>query len=41
VFINTGENGLFAAGDFALITALGQMQFITPEEIADAILAEL
>jgi hypothetical protein len=41
VYINTGENGLFAAGDFSLITALGQMQFITPEEIADAILTEL
>jgi hypothetical protein len=41
VFINTGENGLFAAGDFSLITALGQMQFITPEEIADVIVTEL
>ncbi|MBI3159810.1 MAG: short-chain dehydrogenase [Chloroflexi bacterium] len=41
VYINTGENGLFAAGDFALITALGQMQFITPEEIAAAVVAEL
>lgn len=41
VYINTGENGLFAAGDFALITALGQMQFITPEEIAAAAVTEI
>ncbi|TAK12636.1 MAG: short-chain dehydrogenase [Anaerolineae bacterium] len=41
VYINTGENGLFAAGDFALITALGQMQFITPEEIAHAVVTEI
>ncbi|MDH5607220.1 MAG: short-chain dehydrogenase [Anaerolineae bacterium] len=41
VFVNTGENGLFAAGDFSLITAMGQMQFVTPEEIADNVIAEL
>ena len=41
VFINTGENGLFAAGDFSAITALGQMQFITPEEIAHNVVAEI
>jgi hypothetical protein len=41
VFINTGENGLFAAGDFAAITALGQMEFVTPEEIAKNVVIEI
>jgi len=41
VYINTGENGLFAAGDFAAITALGQMEFVTPEEIARNVVSEL
>lgn len=41
VYINTGENGLFAAGDFTAITALGQMQFITPEEIAKNVVREI
>lgn len=41
VYINTGENGLFAAGDFTTITSLGQMQFITPEEIAENVVREL
>lgn len=41
VYINTGENGLFAAGDFAAITALGQMQFVTPEEIARNVVREI
>ncbi len=41
VFINMGENGLFAAQEFATITALGQMEFITPEEIADTVVMEL
>ncbi len=41
VFINTGENGLFAAGDFAAITAFGQMEFVTPEEIAHNVVREI
>ncbi len=41
VFINMGENGLFAREEFATITALGQMEFITPEEIADYVVMEL
>lgn len=41
VFINMGENGLFASEEFATITALGQMEFITPEEIADQVIMEL
>ncbi len=41
VYINTGENGLFAAGDFAAITAFGQMEFVTPEEIAHNVAREI
>ncbi|MEO0192852.1 MAG: short-chain dehydrogenase, partial [candidate division WOR-3 bacterium] len=35
VYIDTGENGLFSLGEFVALTALDQMEFITPEEIAD------
>lgn len=41
VYINTGENGLFATGEFTTITALGQMQFVTPEEIARVVVREI
>lgn len=41
VYINTGENGLFAAGDFAAITAFGQMEFVTPEEIGHNVVREI
>jgi hypothetical protein len=41
VYIDTGENGLFSADEFAAITALGQMQMITPEEVARSVVAEL
>lgn len=34
VFIDTGENGIFSKGEFQAIGALGQMEIITPEEIA-------
>lgn len=34
VVIDTGENGLFTKGEFETITHMGQMEFITPEEIA-------
>jgi hypothetical protein len=40
-FIDMGENGLFSYEEFATITALGQMEFITPEEIADHVVMEL
>jgi NAD(P)-dependent dehydrogenase (short-subunit alcohol dehydrogenase family) len=40
-FIDTGENGIFSRGEFEAITALGQMEMITPEEIADAVIQEL
>ncbi|MBI4408246.1 MAG: short-chain dehydrogenase [Gemmatimonadetes bacterium] len=41
VFIDMGENGLFAREEFATITALGQMEFITPEEVAEYVVMEL
>ncbi len=39
--VDTGENGVFTRGEFAAITALGQMEFITPEEIAQVVVQEL
>ncbi|MHC4954389.1 MAG: hypothetical protein ACYTGZ_10915 [Planctomycetota bacterium] len=39
--VNTGENGNFAHGEFEAITALDQMEIITPEEIARATVMEL
>ncbi len=39
--VNTGENGWFAHGEFEAITALDQMEMITPEEIARASVQEL
>ena len=39
--VNTGENGLFAKGEFAAITAMSQMEFVPPEEIAERIVMEL
>ena len=41
VYIDTGENGLFSADEFEAITTPGQMQFITPEDIARSVIAEL
>jgi len=40
-YIDMGENGLFSFEEFATITALGQMEFITPEEVADHVVMEL
>jgi hypothetical protein len=39
--IDTGENGLFTKGEFETITALGQMEFITAEEIAHEVAMEI
>ncbi|MGH7163053.1 MAG: hypothetical protein ACREID_06190, partial [Planctomycetota bacterium] len=39
--VNTGENGWFARGEFEAITALDQMEMITPEEIARVAVEEL
>ncbi len=41
VFIDTGENGIFSKGEFETITAQNQMEFVTPEEIADVVIFEI
>jgi hypothetical protein len=41
VYIDTGENGLFARDEFETITTLGSMEFITPEEVADYVVMEI
>jgi hypothetical protein len=41
VYIDTGENGVFSLDEFKLITALGLMEFVTPEEIAQMALLEI
>lgn len=40
-YIDTGENGLFSMGEFETLTDEGQMEFITPEEIAKCALWEI
>ena len=41
VFINLGENGLFARDEFETLSALGQMEVVTSEEIAEVVVQEL
>jgi len=41
VFIDTGENGVFALEEFATVTAHDQMEFVTPEEIAAYVVREI
>lgn len=41
VYIDTGENGIFSRGEFEAISAQKQMEFVTPEEIAENILFEI
>jgi hypothetical protein len=41
VFIDTGENGIFSLEEFSAITTDEQMEFVTPEEIADVVVREL
>ncbi len=41
VFIDTGENGFFSVGEFTAITTLGQMEAVTPEDIAINVVNEL
>lgn len=41
VYIDTGENGIFSADEFYTITASNQMEFVTPEEIAQSVLWEI
>ncbi len=40
-YIDTGENGMWAHQEFALITDAAQMEFITPEEIAQITVWEI
>jgi hypothetical protein len=41
VVVDTGENGLFTKCEFETITHIGQMEFITPEEIANQAVLEI
>lgn len=41
VFVDTGENGLFSRGEFEAISTPGQMEFVTPEEIAESAVFEI
>src|SRR5581483_3339285 len=41
VVVDTGENGLFTKCEFETITHIGQMEFITPEEIAHQAILEI
>ena len=41
VYLDAGENGLFSLGEFETLTALGLMEYITPEEIADDVVREI
>ncbi len=41
VYIDTGENGIFSHGEFQAISALGQMEIVTPEEIAEYLVHEI
>ncbi len=41
VFIDTGENGIFSRGEFEAISSPGQMEFVTPEEIAENAVFEI
>lgn len=41
VYIDTGENGIFSEGEFTAITEVGQMEFVTPEEIAQYVVWEI
>ena len=40
-FIDTGENGIFSLEEFALLTTARQMEFVTPEEIAQYLIYEI
>jgi len=40
-YLHSGENGLFSLGEFETLTALGLMEFVTPEEIAANVLQEI
>jgi hypothetical protein len=39
--VDTGENGFFARGEFEAISHINQMEFLTPEEIANQAVLEI
>jgi NAD(P)-dependent dehydrogenase (short-subunit alcohol dehydrogenase family) len=41
VFIDTGENGIFSLEEFSALTTAEQMEFVTPEEIAQSLIFEI
>ncbi len=41
VYVDTGENGVFSLEEFKAITTLGQMEAVTPEEIAQVVVDEI
>lgn len=41
VYLDAGENGFFSPSEFEALTALGLMEFITPEEIAADVVREV
>lgn len=41
VYLDAGENGLFSLAEFETLTALGLMEFVTPEEIALNVVNEI
>jgi hypothetical protein len=40
-YIDTGENGIFSLEEFAMLTTSRQMEFVTPEEIAQYLCFEI
>lgn len=41
VYVDSGENGYFSAWEFETLTALGLMEYVTPEEIAENVIREI
>ena len=41
VYLDAGENGVFSLPEFETLTALGLMEFVTPEEIAENVVKEI
>jgi NAD(P)-dependent dehydrogenase (short-subunit alcohol dehydrogenase family) len=41
VYVDSGENGFFAPSEFETLTALGLMEYVTPEEIAENVIREI
>ena len=41
VFLDCGENGRLSLGEFESVTAVGLMEFVTPEEVANTVIEEI